>query len=380
MTVHNRHNTVSVMPIDSIKPQVIGYNGCRLGLAAEKYVPQAYLPTSTFLGLTALGAVAMAHEEWRDVVGYEGYYQVSNLGRVRSLDRSLPTSTGLIRHYTGKELKQRVNANGYLTVSITFDGRSKSYLVHRLVAEAFIDNADMSLNINHINGVIQDNRVENLQAITVQERMALNQEIVVTQNKPVDEITDLDGEEWRPIDGYEGAYEVSNLGRVKSVGRIVKRASSSMRIQGRILKPVINEHGYEVVHMRKGGKVYGYLVHRLVAAAFLPQDPDPDRWIVDHIDGIKTHNYVSNLRYCSYKENHQYAVELGLIDPNLIGEHSKRKPNGAKPVIRSDGKYFSSAREADRALGVSYGTVSSQLRGYHKTCCGYTFKYAEQAS
>jgi hypothetical protein len=110
-------------------------------------------------------------ELWKDVVGYEGYYQVSSLGRVRSLDRVLDKPNILTGGQTvrkGKLLKQRV-AFGYLTANLCVHDRRRGCRVHRLVAEAFIPNPENKPQINHKNGNKRDNRVYNLEWATASE-------------------------------------------------------------------------------------------------------------------------------------------------------------------------------------------------------------------
>lgn len=103
------------------------------------------------------------NEEWRDVIGYEGKYQVSNLGNVRSLSYM---RTGRI-----KNLALHINKHGYVYVALLKDGKHKTCLVHRLVALAFIPNPDGKPCIDHINTIRNDNRVENLRWCTISENM-----------------------------------------------------------------------------------------------------------------------------------------------------------------------------------------------------------------
>lgn len=104
-------------------------------------------------------------EVWKDVVSFEGYYQVSNLGKVKSLSRYVNTYNGK-RLIKGKIRRPQKHNQGYLTVS--FSGVS-SKLIHRIVAQAFIPNPLNLEFVNHINGIKTDNRVENLEWVTRQQ-------------------------------------------------------------------------------------------------------------------------------------------------------------------------------------------------------------------
>ena len=94
-------------------------------------------------------------EMWRDIPGYEGLYQVSNYGNVRSMNYN--KKLGNIR-----ELKQKLRDNGYLEVHLSKDSKRKYFLVHRLVAEAFLENPDNKPQVNHIDGDKSNNHVSNL--------------------------------------------------------------------------------------------------------------------------------------------------------------------------------------------------------------------------
>lgn len=106
-------------------------------------------------------------EIWKDIQGYEGSYQVSNLGRVKSIERV--TKEG--NHRSEKQMKLQKTKRGYLTVILTKDGNPKIHLVHRLVGIAFIPNPTGKEQINHINEQKEDNRVENLEWSTAKENM-----------------------------------------------------------------------------------------------------------------------------------------------------------------------------------------------------------------
>ena len=114
-------------------------------------------------------------EKWKDILGYEGLYQVSNEGRVKSLERfveSVSHGEPCIRHIQEciKQLQPHP-INGYLQVNLSKDGKAKTYKVHRLVWEAFNGDIPEGMEIDHINAVRTDNRFENLRIATHQENL-----------------------------------------------------------------------------------------------------------------------------------------------------------------------------------------------------------------
>lgn len=126
-------------------------------------------------------------------------------------------------------------------------------------------------------------------------------------------------EAWEIIPGWEGRYEVSSLGRVRSVTRVIRLRNGSTRIaEGVVLKQRVYKEGYFVVTFKDGGKSYMQLPHRLVALAFIP-NPQNLR-TVNHKDGNKLNNVVENLEWMTHSENLIHASE------NLLMPHGKDNP------------------------------------------------------
>ena len=148
---------------------------------------------------------------------------------------------------------------------------------------------------------------------------------------------------WKPVPGYEGYYEVSNLGRVKSL--------RSNRL--RVLSP--NSRKYLGLQLYKDGKANSVHVHRLVAEVFCERLEGKD--VVDHINSNKNDNRAENLRWVTQKEN----VRFGSL---------------AKPVVRSDGKFYESVR-ATAEDGFNAPSVCGCCQGKQKTHRGYSWSYSE---
>lgn len=197
-------------------------------------------------------------------------------------------------------------------------------------------------------------------------------------------------EEWRDITGYEGLYQVSNLGRVRSLDRKVRTYQGWRTVKGRVLKTPINSRGYPKVHLRNepvGSQVF--VVHQLVAKAFIP-NPDGKPFI-DHIDGNKANNAVGNLRWVTPKENSRNPITYEKV--RKVGERAKvcshtpqaeakrsRSLKGllkwgkhpfAKPIRNeTTGMTFSCVNEAADFYKVAPNAISSAIKRNGTSCGG----------
>lgn len=116
-------------------------------------------------------------------------------------------------------------------------------------------------------------------------------------------------EQWRPVVGYEGLYEVSDHGRVRSLDRTIQHPLGMKRLKGRLMRPSLNRMGYPTVGLSRSGGLRLRRVHQLVAEAFI--GPRPQGQMVRHYNDIKTDNHVSNLRYGTYSDNLYDRVRNG---------------------------------------------------------------------
>lgn len=130
-------------------------------------------------------------------------------------------------------------------------------------------------------------------------------------------------EVWKPIKDYEGLYEVSSLGRIRSLDKVVRsgiKNSVFRTIKGRILKPREDKYGYACITLSKNLKTKNYFIHRLVAISFIPNPENKKQ--VNHKNGVKCCNVLSNLEWNTLSENRQHAYDSGLQKaPNGEGHY-----------------------------------------------------------
>ncbi len=179
----------------------------------------------------------------------------------------------------------------------------------------------------------------------------------------------MNGEVWRDIPSYEGVYQVSNIGRIRSVDRTIYINKGDkfyeQRLSGKLLSPH-TIRGYHYITLRKGKKSYSEKVHRCVCLAFLD---NPNGYKdVNHKNGIRTDNRVDNLEWCTRQYNiwHSYHVTM-------------REPSGCKKVIcLENGKVYPSCMAAGRDLGLAKsGHIAYVAKGIYKQYRGYHFKFTE---
>lgn len=185
----------------------------------------------------------------------------------------------------------------------------------------------------------------------------------------------MEKEEWKDICGFEGHYQISNLGRVKSVERKVKHYYGERIVSERILVPLIDKDGYLNVSLSRGNKVKKGKIHRLVAQAFIPNPDNLPQ--INHKDECKTNNRVDNLEYCNAKYNSNYGTHNERCAKALINN-----PKISKSVLCVEtGVVYPSTKEIQRRLG--YHTISSiyqccKGKKYYHTAYGYHWKYVEE--
>ena len=176
---------------------------------------------------------------------------------------------------------------------------------------------------------------------------------------------------WRPIPNYEGYYEASNLGRIRSVYRYK-----------RVLKPMISNTGYERVDLFKNRHRKQYSVHRLVAITFI-DNPD-NKPFVNHRDENKINNCADNLEWVTHVENCRYGTAIERRTKHF--DYSKRKINNAgqieacsKPIAQytKDGRFvrnWKSASECARKNGWQISNIRRCCKKEYATAYGFVFR------
>ena len=200
-------------------------------------------------------------------------------------------------------------------------------------------------------------------------------------------------EEWKDIEGYEGLYQVSNTGKVKSLGN--GKSTNKDNCRERILKASTNNSGYQYVGLSKEGKNNRYAVHRLVATAFLENPKNLP--VVNHKNEVKTDNCVQNLEWCSRSYNLTYngrakkvaekiaeKVSEKLKGRKFSEEHKKKlsESRKRKPVYSINKKsgliiYWESIKEAEKQTGIDNSSIIRCCKGRQKSAGGFYWHYVD---
>lgn len=174
---------------------------------------------------------------------------------------------------------------------------------------------------------------------------------------------------FKDIKDYEGLYQVSNFGNVKSLSKKVNIAYGNKRTtRERILKPYTDKRGSK--HVIMCGKTIR--VHRLVAIAFIPNRKNKE--CVNHKDGNPSNNHIDNLEWLTKGENNAHAFKIGLKKPT-------KNKKLMKPVLQIKNNLiinrFESLHEAGRITGIKWSSISRVCRGIRKHTGGFKWRYSD---
>src|SRR5574344_166151 len=178
---------------------------------------------------------------------------------------------------------------------------------------------------------------------------------------------------WKDIKGFEGYYQISTLGNVKSKDRIVSTficgKNGSRRIKGRILSPIKDKDGYLIVGFNSKGYEKKERVHRLVAIAFIDNKYGYEQ--VNHIDGNKENNRMDNLEWCTNKYNQEHAYSIGLKTTKRIAKVSLSNSK----VLNIYNSLEDATNSEHRLDPSTIIKVCRHKRNYHG---GYKWRYATE--
>ena len=180
---------------------------------------------------------------------------------------------------------------------------------------------------------------------------------------------------WKPISGYEGFYEVSNLGRIRSLERIVECSDGRKRkIKDRTLKGSSYSGGYSGVTLHKDGCAKFVNIHRIVAEAFVPNPLEKEE--VNHKDENPSNNHASNLEWVTHKENLNFGTRTERARKAIVEAQGR-----AVRQLSIDGELvaeYESLSAAGNATGTHVANITKCAKGVYKTAGGYIWKYKNE--
>ena len=330
-------------------------------------------------------------EIWRNIEGYEGLYQVSNIGRVRSLDRY--DNRG--RKRKGQIKKGSVNKYGYLLIGLKKNGKQKTYGVHRLVASAFIPNPENKPHIDHMNTIRDDNRVVNLRWVTPSE----NNNNELTRKH----FSEARKGEKNPFFGKHHTEEtrkkLSEANKGKTHNEETRKKISETQ-KGR----THSEETKKKISEANKGKTHTEETKKKISEAhkgFIVTEEHKKKLL--EANGVKVINLETREIFDNMVEAGR-SVELGKDSISSVcrgrtktagGFHWAYYPcseeeierklnekigNDKKVVCVETQQIFNSLKEASEYVGVGATAITNCLSGRSKTCKGYHWKYYEKTS
>ncbi len=195
---------------------------------------------------------------------------------------------------------------------------------------------------------------------------------IARQHEPCKDFHFMEQEIWKDIVGYEGCYQVSDKGRVRSVDRIAHNRYGTFLRKGQIVKSYTGV--YECITLCVDGVKYLTGVHRVMARAFIPNPENKPQ--VNHINGIKTDNRLDNFEWVDRAENQEHAYSIGLQKPKKGADNVCSKPVQMCSMSGVVLKEYTSLMEAAKENNLRQGSISNVLIGNSKSLHGLIFKYA----
>lgn len=301
----------------------------------------------------------MENEIWKDVKGFSGRYQVSNLGRVRYAETWITRTytNGTVAHYRIRKSAIKVphlsKTGQYYYIALINDKERIKWTcnVDELVAMHFCCDYKKGKIIIHKDGNTFNNRSDNLLCVSD---------------------SDIPGEMWKPVIDYEGLYEVSNMGRVRSLDKVSRHDYKYQKnvivpVDGKYLKGHLLNNGYVHVVLHKGSKRKNFALHRLVAFHFC--DGYAEGLVVNHKNENKVDNRAENLEWCTEAYNRNY----GTRNERCAKSNQKRVAQ-----YTSDGVLiaeYESGKEASEKTGYHRACISDWCRGAHPCKSGFIWKF-----